>query len=210
MMRKALTTAELMVALTIVGVIAVLVLPSMVQNYHKKIYVSKLQKTYMELSNAVEQACADNNVSSFFYTPYAARLNNTQTKAFFKKYMKVKSEVSGFSSFYKAIDGSSHASYIQGSPVMLSGGQAISMVCDGSGNPTRTCYVFLDINGKEEPNMAGRDMFTFSINARTNEIYDWFGEDKCLSGNAKIGSTNAANGGGCLAKILKSNWKMEY
>ena len=70
-MRKALTIGELLVTMTIIGVIAALVLPGFLKDYHKRIYTTKLKKTYEILDNAINQACTDNNVSYFYQTPYA-------------------------------------------------------------------------------------------------------------------------------------------
>lgn len=43
-MRKALTVGELLVAMTIIGVIAVLVIPGFLTDYHKKIYTTRLKE----------------------------------------------------------------------------------------------------------------------------------------------------------------------
>lgn len=233
--KKAMTTAELLIALTIIGVVAALVLPSVIENYQKKIYLTKLKKTYMALTSAVEQACIDSNVSYFYLTPYAANYNKSKALEFLKKYMNVKSESSGFADTYKIIQDRAYTetelaqmneedrekysdpeakvqergsgvsdSYAK---VMLNDGQALAMVCETSSN---NCYVFLDINGKDEPNMEGRDMFSFRIEQLTNKISDYKSSDNCLTGSATIGDVNIGNGGGCLAKIMEDNWNMDY
>ncbi|HAS93252.1 MAG TPA: dolichyl-phosphate-mannose--protein mannosyltransferase, partial [Cyanobacteria bacterium UBA10660] len=45
-MRKGLTISELLVAMAIIGVIAVLVIPGFLKDYHKKLYTTQLKKTY--------------------------------------------------------------------------------------------------------------------------------------------------------------------
>lgn len=223
MFKKAMTTAELMIAMTIIGAIAILVLPSIIENYQKRIYLTKLKKTYTALSSAVEQACNDSDVSYFKMTSYAANYNFYKAQEFLLKYMNVKNTSSGFVDNYKIIHDREETNAETGekvtiqerqsgvsngyAKVMLNDGQALAMLCEKASD---NCYIFLDVNGKEDPNMEGRDMFSFRIEQSTNKISDYAGSDKCTSGSATIGPINIGNGGGCLAKIIEDNWNMNY
>lgn len=86
-MRKALTVGELLVAMTIIGVIAVLVIPGFLTDYHKKIYTTRLKRVYEMLSEAVERSCVDSNVSYFQQTRYSMSDKNAQQE-FLDKYFK--------------------------------------------------------------------------------------------------------------------------
>lgn len=220
MMRKALTTAELMIALTIIGVIAALVLPSIIENYQNRIYTTKLKKTYMALSNAVEQASVDNGVSAFKYTPYAANYSKSAVKSFFDRYFNIINKNNAFADKYKIVQGHVYteeeiaAIQERNSGVSknyqtatLNDGQAIAMLCETASD---NCYVFLDVNGKDEPNMEGRDMFSFRIKQSTNEISDYVSSALCTTGTATIGPVNIGNGAGCLTRIMEDNWNMNY
>ena len=250
MMRKALTTAELMIALTIIGVIAALVLPSIIENYQNRIYTTKLKKTYMAISNAVEQASVDNDVSSFKYTPYAANNSKSAVESFFNKYLSVTNMNNAFADKYKIIQGHIYTEeeiaalqeeletveeedkkkeledkirvYSLGmaeiqerdsgvsagyQTAMLNDGQAIAMLCE---TVSDNCYIFVDVNGKDEPNMEGRDMFSFRIKQSTNEISDYVSSALCTTGTATIGPANIGNGAGCLTRIMEDNWNMNY
>lgn len=204
--RKALTTAELMIALTIIGIIAVLVLPGFIEDYNKKIFTTRLKKTYMQLSAAIDRACSDNGVSYFKDTPYSKfAFGKSDAELFLTYYMNGKLNSSGFASSYSVINGEARDCSLNDkyANAVLSDGQAIAMHCssaDGSG----VCNILLDVNGKSEPNTEGRDIFSFVINPKTNSIEDADTSDKCLNGSG----TN--NGGGCLAKIMEANWQMDY
>ena len=52
-MKKALTIGELLVTMAIIGVIAVLVLPSFLKDYHNKLYVMRLKKVYEMVEIAI-------------------------------------------------------------------------------------------------------------------------------------------------------------
>ncbi len=220
-MRKALTTAELMIALTIIGIISTLILPGYIENYHKKIYITKLKKTYYTLSNAIEQACIDSNVSSFYQSGYT---NTDKTKDFLEKYMKVKTQIGsnkfGFNLSYKDIaNGQDRETiFLTDFYTILNDGQAIAIDCSNTPNPA-LCYVYLDVNATDGPNISGRDMFTFGIDTKNNKIIDPFDPRKCEEdSNVKTirnkinGSTYKVGvyGGGCLGRIMNDNWNMNY
>ena len=45
-MRKALTVGELLITMAIIGVIAMLVLPGFLKDYHNRLYTTRLNKSY--------------------------------------------------------------------------------------------------------------------------------------------------------------------
>ena len=51
--KKAFTLAEVLITLTIIGVIAAITIPNLMQKYTKHQYVVGLKKAYSELSNAI-------------------------------------------------------------------------------------------------------------------------------------------------------------
>lgn len=199
-MRKALTIGELLVTMTIIGVIATLVLPGFLKDYHKKIYVTKLKKTYEMLDSAVNQACADNNVSYLSQTKYSVS-NKDYQQEFLDKYFKTTAaKTNPFSSEYKKLssgDVGTVSLVANHGWAKLASGEAVSYYC-GSDD---YCVFRVDINSTDGPNIGGRDFFALFINKKTNKIYDEYEENNC-----------GANvyGEGCFAKILKDNWTMEY
>ena len=74
-MRKALTIGELLITMAIIGVIAMLVLPGFLKDYHNRLYTTRLKKSYEQISDALERASIDSNVSYFGQTRY---VTNTQ------------------------------------------------------------------------------------------------------------------------------------
>lgn len=53
---KAFTLAEVLITLGIIGIIAALTLPALIQNYRKKEVVTKLEKVYSIVNNAIKMA----------------------------------------------------------------------------------------------------------------------------------------------------------
>lgn len=201
-MRKALTVGELLVTMTIIGVIAVLVIPGFLKDYHKKLYTTKLKKVYEMLSEAVERSCVDSNVSYFQQTTYSQSSKASQ-QAFLDKYFKKASidRTFPFAPQYGKINSAgtggsgieANAAYAK-----LAGGEAIAIACDSA---IAECVVTVDINSQDGPNIGGRDFFRFRIDSQKNTIMSHSGAGVCGSDQY---------GHGCLNRLIQDNWIMEY
>lgn len=201
--RFAMTIGELLVTMAIIGVIAMLVLPGFLKDYHKKLYAAKVKKAYEMVETAVNQACTDNNVSYFYQTPYTTG-SKAVSQSFIDKYFK-KANVqltNPFSSSYKILNTGKSASAGLVSEygwARLAGGEAVSFHC--AGDSTNYCVFRVDINSLDGPNIGGRDYFAFFINIKTNKIYDNSSATVC---------GNDVYGYGCLARLMQDNWEMKY
>lgn len=202
-MRKALTVGELLVAMTIIGVIAMLVLPSFLKDYHKKLYTTRIKKVYEMVSEAVERACVDSNVSYFQQTIYS-QSNKDAQQAFLNKYFKRASSSTAFpfASQYGSIkETKTEAPDVKANTAnaKLAGGEALAIACE---HDKAQCTVYVDINSLEGPNIGGRDFFQFKINSNNNTIIS-----KPTNNTPCISDTS---GEACLDLLIKNNWIMEY
>ncbi len=92
-MKKAFTLAEVLITLAIIGVVAVLTVPTLMQNYQKKVFVSQLQKTMSLLDTGFRLMMANEGVDYIYQTKTwqeegldsAGRINARPT---FQKYFK--------------------------------------------------------------------------------------------------------------------------
>ncbi len=57
--RCAFTLAEVLITLGIIGVVAALTMPSLIEKHQKSVTINKLKSTYSILNNAIEHAKAD-------------------------------------------------------------------------------------------------------------------------------------------------------
>lgn len=87
---KRFTLAEVLITLTIVGIIASMTIPSLTIGHQKQVYVHKLKKTYTTLSNAYKKLVFDNsgnlqysNHNNFRdnFTPYLNHIKTCDLKA---------------------------------------------------------------------------------------------------------------------------------
>lgn len=198
-MKKGFTLAEVLITIGIIGVVATLTIPSLVTSYRKKIYVTQLQRSYNEVSNALMHLMAEENAESLSETSLT-----TDPDKFIKNYLRIKK--TGFEGFYgssyNSISG--YATYTYNSfgkymspdncATMNTGaGICIGNYDKGSGYG----IIVVDTNGKGGPNVYGRDLFYFKY-----------------FNNGEVGSTTygdySYSSGDFLDKIIGAGWKMYY
>lgn len=209
-MKKALTIGELLVTMAIIGIIAMLVLPGFLKDYHKKLYVSHLKKVYEMIDSAVNQACIDSNVSYFYQTPYGQYVSGGgNQQAFIDKYFKkaAGTATNPFTGSYKRLNGSNATSpsgLANSGWAKLAGGEAIHFFC----NWTSRCVFRVDLNATDGPNIMGRDFFTIPLDIYTNKLGDRYNSNGDKYDPADC--TSAQFGYGCLERILQDSWEMKY
>jgi len=76
--RAAFTLAEVLITLAIIGVVAAMTIPTLTQNYKKKIVETKLLKAYSIMNNAIKLSSIDNGPIET-WTNFGISQNNTAT-----------------------------------------------------------------------------------------------------------------------------------
>ncbi len=158
--KKAFTLAEVLVTLGVIGVVAALTLPSVIQNYQKKQTVASLKKMYTNLWQAAESYQGKNEVS---FTNFNTSLSAKEfMQTYFNNEFKVIKECEntrecwGTRNLPKTLDNKKHISIEYG--IILADGSIIAVNKAISG-----IVFFLDINGKKGLNRSGRDIFNFYL-----------------------------------------------
>ena len=59
-MKKGFTLAEVLITLGVIGIVAAMTIPTMINNYQKKVTVTKLKLAYSQLYNAIKLSEVDN------------------------------------------------------------------------------------------------------------------------------------------------------
>lgn len=153
-MRKFLgfTLAEVLITLGIIGVVAALTLPSVIQNYQKKVTVERLKKSYSTLAQAVQMSVKDNDeietwdfllpTQDFmdkYILPYIKGISERERP--YKDSRNLKEYILGDGTIVYASTSGGAATYEQGRFVRLT----------------------VDINGDARPNIVGKDIFNYYI-----------------------------------------------
>jgi type II secretory pathway pseudopilin PulG len=201
-MKKALTIGELLVTLSIIGVIATLVLPGIMKDYQNKLYITRLKKTIELIDNAVNQACIDSGVSYFYQTPYAVTDNATVWNTFLQKYFKgaTLKTTNPFADSYMDIStqNSDALNFSDGDRgfIKLADGGALAFSCESK----ESCTFIIDVNSTDRPNTGGRDLFTINFNPKDHSYSD---SESSVCGTDNLGS-------GCYTSLIENNWDITY
>lgn len=222
-MKKGFTLAELLLTLTIIGIIVALIVPSLSSNFSNKLYVTKVENVYKQLSTAAKQELMNQRVDSLAQTEIAESLNGVGE--FLKNNLNVATDCGTsaencFASTYRTLDKSAKYAVAPLSGgnnwhcVMLTSGEAICMSTmyrdhyDEDGTLLYHGYadIIFDVNGAEKPNVKGRDLFAFELysDGKIGESYNQTREDFCSGTNDNGYAT------GCFSKIITNGWKMDY
>ena len=219
--QKAFTLAEVLVTLGIIGVVSAMTVPTLMQNYQKKSYVTQLHKVYNQLSQAIAQYQTDKNALNL----KEAGLNSTDAADnFFKAYFKIVQDcgdnfIPCFAdvSEYKYLNGTNSSPDTRGKHIVLADGTSLRYEFKNNLGLV-VIELFVDINGAKGPNIVGRDMFAIYV-YNNGSIDDW------AAGNTLSGLTvdqrnksftevcsgaTSGNWYGCFGKLLNDNWEMTY
>lgn len=223
----AFTLAEVLVTLGIIGVVSAMTLPTLVKNHQRTVFVTQLQKVYNELSQAAEKALNDNNAVSLAETRYNDN-NANAARNFLNTYFKVVQECTTsmtpcFADEYTFMDGSTFdewggfslgesepcVSLASGASICMAGGIGSDERDDGRLDWHGWAQLYVDVNGSQGPNIVGRDLFYMELysDGKITESYNIDRSDFC---NNVEDYDNTVYGIGCLSRIIKDGWKMDY
>ncbi|MCI1274248.1 MAG: type II secretion system GspH family protein, partial [Clostridiaceae bacterium] len=162
------TLAEVLIALAIVGIIAGITIPALVNNYNNKAFKSMYKKERLSLISALDIYMTDSGKTSLKATPITT---SDGVSNFLKDYMRTSTCPGGktgscFADAYKNSDGNTADSGISAlsSCVLSKDGAGICMgplnfVKDSAGNVTEDKgLIVVDANGAAGPNILGLDL----------------------------------------------------
>lgn len=238
----AFTLAEVLITLGIVGIVAEMTIPTLMNNVQNQAFLSALKKAYTQYNQVLAQMAADAGCPGDLK---CSGLFNTGTDtdtlgAVFIKYVKVAkncgttTNMDCFPQYTNmAYDGTSisdQINTISGYKVVTADGMSVFITnsvnnCStdnssgATGNLRQTCGSFyVDVNGLNGPNRAGRDSFHFYItNGKGPLLYPEGGKDDNSFANAWWNNSSHqrcvsddTRGYQCAARIMEEGWKMNY
>ena len=229
--RCAFTLAEVLITLGIIGIVAAMTMPVLIQNHREKVTVTQLKKAYSVLSQAMLMAVKEDGTADIWDSyqsendGYADEEPVTRTRFTpinLVKQLKVAKDC-GFTSSgcfqsgaYKQLKGlaerdfENKGSYYKvvlsdGSILALEGYEPQHEVFDGLEDRAYG-EIWVDINGKKFPNIAGKDLFLFVYTKDRILPYGYNRIDKPLSSTS---CRATASGYDCTAWVLY-NENMDY
>lgn len=224
--KSAFTLAEVLITLGIIGVVAAMTMPSLMNKIQNKHLVTALKKSYSVLSQATTMVQTENPITDWSMGNDLDSVRNFYE--YYKPYLKLAKDCgcdttqSGCWSKggTKALNGQSytysHDGYIGDytCSVILSDGTNI--IFDAwyqkylgiNDNMGWTYFFFTDVNGNKKPNMLGRDVFTIAIEPKKGILIPAGMYNDSEHCNVSDGDSTFA-GMDCTAKVLNDN-KISY
>ena len=198
--KKAFTLAEVLITLGIIGVVAALTIPTLIQNYREKVTVIKVKKMYSTLVNAYELYKVKNGAASSLL-PYSEE-GAKQVAEIFRPYLKIAKDCGTMETDCAVASSYKHNCGTGFSPhygtdnryykVILNDGSLLFF--RGGADEKYVLEVFYDVNGKNDPNQWGHDIFQFQVQP----------DDNCLTayGHGKSKEECAKDIFGCTAWLI--------
>ena len=165
----AFTLAEVLITLGIIGVVAAMTMPSLIQNYQEKATVTKLKKCYSLVSQAYVSILNDEGGSDTLQAGDDLEMMEKFGK--YLKYQKTCGRNKGCfpNVTYKSVTGNGYSKWEDDttyrSRAILTDGTLIMFNLNALKNNSDNFYaqIYVDINGFKGPNQLGRDFFYFYI-----------------------------------------------
>ena len=236
--KVAFTLAEVLITLAIIGVVAAMTLPTLIQNHQKRSLEVATQKFYSTMSQAIRQYMADQGSDDLRNTPIVIDGDNWETDKvraqkevdeFFKKYLKAQICENGcFAKNYKTQkDEISDELGTEGQKItgryLLPDGMVVDDGWCNLGSTDVPGTIHVDVNGQKGPNKIGYDLWSMSV------FYDGTLDESEVTPECKKGGT-CPNGrtpsetrqhrfewcldtnhyGGCFGHFLENNFKFDY
>ncbi len=235
-LKRAFTLSEVLITLGIIGIVASMTLPAIIQQNQKKVAATRLKQTYSQLYQAINMAQAqygdmknwdvNDNYGTSIDSDNPSKDEN-MAKVFAEKYLKPYLKYNGTPDTYTLAqkgynkyitkNGSEHLVlnsqfYI----IELVNGVSLFIGYDGSTDTGSYSYpsIYVDINGKTKPNVVGRDLFMFHLDSvKTMRVKPYgygynFTRDELIK-RCSANSGHNANNLFCTALIFNDGWEIK-
>lgn len=159
-MNRAFTLAEILITIGIIGVVASLTIPSVINDIKYREIQTSLKKQYTLTQQALINMGRDEGYV------IKADFGNLILARYLSKYYQLHKENAGNYNYknYKSYHGDAIASSVldDGSFITVDG--ILYMFENAGGGNRHTTYITIDVNGfKKKPNKWGYDLFTFQL-----------------------------------------------
>lgn len=218
-MNKGFTLAEVLITLGIIGIVAALTMPALISNHQKKVVVTRLEKFYTNINQAIKLSEAENGGCENWTYPSNSASPDIATKEFFdkymRKYMQILSEESLLLNVYDP-DGSDNY-FTRVHVVYLSDGSAMTI----------KWYAGFDISfyprasdlTSEVGILNSRSKFSFDFMKSASVglgkcsvepySYKWDGTREGLKSHSRYGCSKSGNGNFCARLIQYDGWQIK-
>lgn len=208
----------MLITLGIIGIVAALLLPAVIENYEKQETLSRLKKSYTTIANALQKAAVENGDLDTWDWSNNEKIVKEYLMPNFSSVKMYGTNCRYGGCFCLAVPGGRTIDNPE-IPYRWPGGQGITspmhnalasiQFLDGSCvnfSNVNAMEVWIDINGPyKKPNKIAKDVFVFYLGNNGQLLpYTYLGCNDDLDYRA------AATGTGCGARIIEDGWNIKY
>ena len=207
----AFTLAEVLITLGIIGIVAAMTMPTLINNYQKKAAITAAKKAYSTLSQAYTQLVNDNGEGLS-----VCSINNSECLGkLFAPYLK---SLNGNGKLYTPSSEKAEGCWEDNDIGMVNETHYCFSAVDGISYDfdmeyqeanKKQALIYVDINGLKRPNKFGKDRFAFIVlNSTLLPAKDFLGQDyytsatTCDDGKAANNGRTAHSNAGCAYKYI--------
>ena len=215
--KSAFTLAEVLITLGIIGIVAALTIPGVIEGYKKKETVAKLQKAYTLLNQALKLSEAKYEEYEYWESGANFATAEDYLKMYWTPHFKVAAycytpQKCGYKSNgpYKQLNGTADSStFVLTSyrlPFATVDGTVYTISVRGGTDDSAQSVIWVDLNGSKDPNQYGKDIFFFERVAKKGILPSgWNREEDNILENCSI----SGYGNFCAAKIMRDGWEIK-
>ncbi len=219
--RKAFTLTELLVALGIIGAIAALAIPSLLNNINNRMLATQLKSFVGSVQQLVNEQKSTYKTQNLTHTDFSKGAANVLSSTNFeiakscatpaKDCWKTSDEADTKVSYRKLSDLSSQAIEDSKTTVLLKNGAIISYeVLNSATEPDLIGAFYIDVNGNDAPNVIGRDYFSFYVSKTGAISYAKPGTDATTDIETLTSDCEGGSAFNCFGAVQLNTWKMPY
>jgi len=209
MRKKGFTLAEVLITLSIIGVVAALTIPTVTRKFEKQQYISQYKETFSIISQAAKMVAANNGGSlSGVYT------GSTAMQTAFEPYLKINKSCNNIdptgicmASSYTSLDNQPYTIVGPYTGLILANGTSLYFKYGDATSST----IWIDLNGLKGPNVIGKDVHFVDVYTADGRVAPWLGSDPstlCPSDLKTCANINC--GQTCGTRILNGDYATNY
>lgn len=222
-MKKGFTMAEVLITIGIIGIIAAITIPQVIEGYKKKEVVTRLKRNYSLILQAIRASESKNGELRYWDSTLTGHdFFETYIKEFFSNPIEISTAELKTKVKRKTLKGTNYGGTTyngdNSTHFYTNDGSLITLNLNASGEAG--LWVGIDVNGNQQPNTVGKDTFLFFFSTKKGLIplgYEgtptpWVCTN-CSREKLKQGGSHSCNltGSGywCAALIVNDNWEIK-
>ena len=222
--RCAFTLSELLLSLIIVGVVAIITVPVLINNVQKKVFATQVKNMVANIEQVAQDELITHRTRDLINTDFADAAKLLSNNHFQISKTCINSTDASVNCWKTNVTGKDKVTYhylnrsigafnpsstrtiiLKNGAILLM--MPISLADNVSGDIVATFYI--DVNGNDKPNVAGRDFYIFYITNKGRVVDYYYTRNQNITVTQKI--RNCPNSiVACFGALADNNWKMDY